>query len=243
MAYYRAMKDGTEVGQPDFSLTKAITDVRHHVHAQTVAFKSALMDAEKTVRQAQQNLRDNTWEIIQLRCLEKDIDKLTFVYKFIYEDNCNIRSPILKSEAEIRIAQAKIKRCSDRIDDLRVAHRRAVIQTQLDMDRHRRLLIQMQPLKEIRMEMDEIDVLNKEILKIRKVTERRKECLGRESRNLDELKKKIEIKKRDLEAILRRRFPYQMSRAQEVFRQLSEEPVIKILCQQLDELKMESSQY
>ncbi|XP_074520887.1 coiled-coil domain-containing protein 122 isoform X2 [Halichoeres trimaculatus] len=93
----------------------------------------------------------------------------------------------------------------------------------------------------VQTEKREIDALKEKCFVMRKITEEKKEKLDQELELQEGLRKDIEIYNKRFDAIIRR-LHCQMSRAQAVWRQLSEE--ISCLERQLDELRrqQESSQ-
>ncbi|XP_041638050.1 coiled-coil domain-containing protein 122-like [Cheilinus undulatus] len=263
MASYWPNEDGTEEGQPEFSLTKAIEDVSQHGYAQTAALQekqrtlsklqSTLKGVMEELEMVQQDLRAKVRETLllegELEQLEHDRKALNDRCVSTCKENSKLQVCITEEEVNASIALVKFNAYRKKMDDHRAAVLSAKIQTKAYKElEEKRELVRMLTLKKeelekdlenpngntVQMEKREIDVLKEKISAMRKVTEEKREKLQQGFEVHAQLKKEIEIKNRRFEAIVRR-LHCQLSRAQAVYRQQTE--VIYGLERQLNELK------
>ncbi|KAM6957936.1 coiled-coil domain-containing protein 122 [Tautogolabrus adspersus] len=269
MSNFSANEDETVV-KPEFSLTKAVEDVSLHGCAQTAALKdkekilsslqSTLKDVEMEVEIVEQDLRAKVRDTL---LLEGEIEHLERQRKVLHDrcvsfskDNSKLQTSIMEVEESAHIALEMSSTYRKKMDGHRAALQHATSQTraQKELEEKRELVRMLTQKKEelkedlenpdgntVQMEKREIDALNEEISERRKSTEEKREKLHQEFGLHTQIKKDIEIQNRRYEAIVRR-LHCQMSRAQAVHRQLSED--IYHLERQLEEVKrqLESSQ-
>ncbi|XP_018549039.2 coiled-coil domain-containing protein 122 [Lates calcarifer] len=269
MSNLRASEDGAQEN-PDFSLTKAVEDVSQHGYTQTEAFKkkqktlsslqAALSDVERKGEMAEQELRSKVRDILML---EGDMEHLERQKKVLLDrcvsiskDNTELQNHICEEEESARMAQAGFNTYRNKMEGHRAAVLHAARQTEAHKElEEKRALVRMliqkkEQLKEdlenpngntVHMAKRELDALKEEISVRRKAIAVRREQLQKEFKTHTQIKKDIEIQNRRYEAIIKR-LHCQLSRAQAVHRQMSED--IYHMERQLAELKkqQESSQ-
>ncbi|XP_060889120.1 coiled-coil domain-containing protein 122-like [Labrus mixtus] len=259
MSNFSANEDETE-----FSLTKAVEDVSVHGCAQTAALKekqkilsslqSTLKDVEMEEEIVQQDLRAKVRDTLllegEIEHLEQQIKVLRDRCVSFSKENCKLQTGVIEEEeASAHIALEMSSTYRKKMEGHRAAVLHATSQTEAQRElEEKRELVRMltqkkEELKEdlenpdgntVQMEKREIDALNEEISERRESLEEKREKLHQEFELHTQIKKDIEIQNRRYEAIVRR-LHCQMSRAQAVHRQLSDD--IYHLERQLEELK------
>ncbi|XP_065808338.1 coiled-coil domain-containing protein 122 [Labrus bergylta] len=262
MSNFSAHEDET-VEKPEFSLTRAVEDVSVHGCAQTAALKekqktlsslqSTLKDVEMEEELVQQDLRAKVRDTL---LLEGEIEHLEQEIKVLHDrcvsfskENSKLQTGVIEEEENAHIALEMSSTYRKKMEGHRAAVLHATSQTEAQRELEekselvRMLTQKKEELKEdlenpdgntVQMEKRAIDALNEEISERRKSLEEKREKLHQEFELHTQIKKDIEIQNRRYEAIVRR-LHCQMSRAQAVQRQLSDD--IYHLERQLEELK------
>ncbi|XP_044043093.1 coiled-coil domain-containing protein 122-like isoform X2 [Siniperca chuatsi] len=269
MSNFRASENGTQE-KPEFSLTKAVEDVSKHGYAQTEglnekqktlsSLQATLSDVEKKVDLAERVLRSKMREILMLEGEMEHLERQTNVLcdrcASIIKENTDLQIGISDEEEKARVALAGFNTYRNKMEGHRAAVLHAASQTEAHKElEEKRALVRMltQKKKEMKKDLEnpngntvqmakrEIDALKGEISVMRKTTAERREQLRKEFEIHTQKKKDIEIQNRRFEAIVKR-LHCQLSRAQAVHRQMSED--IYHMERQLAELKkqLESSQ-
>ncbi|XP_056226855.1 coiled-coil domain-containing protein 122-like isoform X1 [Seriola aureovittata] len=262
MSNFRASADGTQMN-PGFSLTKAVEDVSKQGYTQIEALKekekklsslqTTLSDVEMKGKKAEQQLRSRVREIL---VLEGDMEHLEQQTKVLHDRCVSISKE--NAELQIRTREEEEKACVARegFDTYRQkmeGHRAAVLHAASQTEVHKKLeekkaLVRMLTRKKEELKKDlenpngdsvhmakrEIDALKEEISVRRKAIAERRERLQKEHATHTQIKRDIEIQNKRYEAIVKR-LHCQLSRAQAVYRQMSED--IYHMERQLAELK------
>ncbi|XP_070787010.1 coiled-coil domain-containing protein 122 [Enoplosus armatus] len=269
MSNFRDSENGTQEN-PGFSLTKAVEDVSQHSFAQTEGLKekhktlsslqATLSDVENKGEMAEQELRSKVREVLML---EGEMEHLEWQTKVLRErcaairkENAELQIGISEEEENARMALAGLNTYRNKMEGHRAAVLHAASQTEAHKElEEKRALVRMltQKKEELKKDLEnpngntvhmakrEIDALKGEISVMRKTVAEKREQLRKEFLTHTQKKKDIEIQNRRYEAIVKR-LHCQLSRAQAVHRQMSED--IYHMERQLAELKMqfESSQ-
>ncbi|XP_051284292.1 coiled-coil domain-containing protein 122-like [Dicentrarchus labrax] len=249
MSNFRASDNGAQKKQ--FSLTKAVEDVSQHGFAQTEALKEKqktlsslqviLSDVEKKGETAEQELRSKAREILmlegELERLERQTKVLPARCVSISKENTELQIGVSEEEEKARMALERFNTYRHKMEAHRAAVLHAASQTQAYKElAEKRALVRMlaQKKEELREDLEnpngntvqmakrEIDALKGEISVRRKTTAERKERLRKEFETQAQIKKDVEIQNRRYEAIIKR-LHCQLSRAQAVHRQMSED--------------------
>ncbi|KAM9334137.1 coiled-coil domain-containing protein 122 [Symphorus nematophorus] len=250
MSHCGASENGTEE-KPGFLLTKAVEDVSQHGYAQTEALKdkqktlsslqATLSDLEEKVEMAEQELRSKSRETLML---EGEIEHLEQQTKALHDrcasiskENTELQIEISKEEENAEMALAEFSNYRKKMEAHKAAVLRAASQTvaHKELEEKRALVRMLRQKKEelredlenpngntVHMEKRGIDALKGEISVIRETTAERREQLQKEFETHTQIRKDIEIQNRRYEAIVKR-LHCQLSRAQAVHRQMSED--------------------
>ncbi|XP_035533266.1 coiled-coil domain-containing protein 122 [Morone saxatilis] len=269
MSNFRASENGAQKKQ--FSLTKAVEDVSQHGFAQTEALKekqktlsslqAILSDVERKGETAEQELRSKVREILMLEGEMERLERQTTVLcdrcVSISKENTELRTGVSEEGENARMALERFDTYRNNMEAHRAAVLHAASQTAAYKElAEKRALVRVlaQKKEELREDLEnphgntvqvakvrEIDALKGEISVKRKATAERKERLRKEFETQAQIKKDVEIQNRRYEAIIKR-LHCQLSRAQAVHRQMSED--IYHMERQLAELRrqLKSSQ-
>ncbi|XP_047432724.1 coiled-coil domain-containing protein 122-like [Mugil cephalus] len=238
-------------GHAGFSLTKAVEDVSQHGYAQTEALKekqrtlssmqAKLSDVEKKVEMAEQGLRSKVREIITLEDETEHMERRAKLRRdrcaSIRERSAELRILASEEEEAAAVALARFSAYRGKMERHRAAASHAASQTEArkELEEKKELVRMLRRKKEeLREDLDdpngnavqaakrEIDALKEQICAKRKVVAERREQLRKESEGHAQIKKEIEIQNKRYEAIIKR-LCCQLSRAQAVHRQMSED--------------------
>ncbi|XP_067356229.1 coiled-coil domain-containing protein 122 [Channa argus] len=255
----------SEDGTPEFSLSKAVEDVSTHGYALTEtltekekrlsALQAAHSDVEKKTEVAQQELRSKVREILLLECeMEQAERRITVLHGrcvFISKENTELQILISEEEESAAMTLAGFSTYRKKMEDHRAAVLHASSQTEVhkELEEKRALVRMLRQKKEelmedlkssdgntVQMAKREVDALKDEICRTRKTIAERREQLRKEVETHAQIKQDIGIQNRRYEAIVKR-LHCQLSRAQAVQRQMSED--IYRMERQLAELKQQ----
>ncbi|KAK9523828.1 hypothetical protein VZT92_017716 [Zoarces viviparus] len=266
---FRESEAGTQ-DKRGFSLTKAVEDVSQHGFAQIeslkekqktlISLQATLSDVERKGEMAEQGLRSKVREFLMLEGEMEHLEHQTKVLRdrsaAISKENTELQISINEKEENARMALARFNTYRNKMDGHRAAVLHAANQTEAHKElEEKRALVRMltqkkEELKEdlenpngntVQMAKSENDALKKEIAARRETIAKEREQVQKEFATHTQIKKDIEIQNRRYEAIVKR-LHCQLSRAQAVHRQMSED--VDHMERQLAELKgqLESSQ-
>ncbi|XP_054480087.1 coiled-coil domain-containing protein 122-like [Anoplopoma fimbria] len=255
--------------KPGFSLTKAVEDVSQHGYVQTEALKdkqktlvslqATLSEVERKSETAERELRSKVREFLML---EGEMEHLELQKKVLLdrcaaigEENAELQICITVEEEKARMAPAKFNTYRKKMEGHGAAVLRAASQTEAHKELEekralvRMLTLQKEELREdlenpngntVQMSKSENDALKREISMTKETVAKKREQVQKEFATHAQIKKDIEIQNRRYEAIVKR-LHCQLSRAQAVHRQMSED--VYHMERQLAELKgqLESS--
>ncbi|KAK5847702.1 hypothetical protein PBY51_016810 [Eleginops maclovinus] len=262
MSTFGASEDGVQE-KPRFSLTKAVEDVSQHGYAQTEALKdkqktlislqATLSEVENKGEMLEQELRSKTREFLMLEGEMEHLEQQTKVqhqrYASISKEITDIHIGISEEEENACTALARFNAYRSKME----CHRAAVLHAASQTEAHRELeekraVVQMLREKKgelkadlenpngntVQMAKSENETLKKEISEMRESISVKKAQVRKEFLTHTQIKKDIEIQNKRYEAIVKR-LHCQLSRAQAVHRQMSEE--VYHMERQLAELK------
>ncbi|KAM3585488.1 uncharacterized protein V6R79_018913 [Siganus canaliculatus] len=252
------------------SLTKAVEDISEFSCAQTETLKqkqevlsylqATLSDVEMKGETAEQELRSKVRETL---ILEAEIDHLEHQTKVLHdrcvsisEENTALQFELVEEEEVAQITRAKYCTYRNKMKHHRAAVLHMANQTEAhkELEKKREMVLMLtQRKEELRLDLEnpngntvqtakrEVDALKQEVSWKRTTTTEKRERLQKELETQAHIKKDVEIQNRRYEAIVKR-LHCQLSRAQAVHRQMSEE--IYHMEKQVAELKrqLESSQ-
>ncbi|XP_010788136.1 coiled-coil domain-containing protein 122 [Notothenia coriiceps] len=262
MSTFGAIEDGLQE-KPSFSLTKAVQDVSQHGYAQTetlkdkqktlISLQAALSGVEEEGEMLERDLRSKTREFLilegEMEHLERQTKVLHQRYASISKEITDIHIGTSEEEENACMALARFNTYRSKME----GHRAAVLHASSQTEAHRELeekraLVQMLREKKealkadldnpngntVQMAKSENETLKREISVMRESIAAKKEQVRQEFLTHTQIKKDIEIQNKRYEAIVKR-LHCQLSRAQAVHRQMSEE--VYHMERQLAELK------
>uniref|UniRef100_A0AAQ4NXI0 Coiled-coil domain containing 122 n=1 Tax=Gasterosteus aculeatus aculeatus TaxID=481459 RepID=A0AAQ4NXI0_GASAC len=237
--------------KPGLSLTKAVEDISQHGFAQTEALKerqktllslqASLLDVERKGEVAEQELRSKVREFLMLEAETEHLERQTNLLRgrcgAIGKENTELQSSISEEEESAGMARARFNAYRSKME----GHRAAVWQAASRTEAHRELeekrkLVRMltQKKEELKEDLEdpngntvqraksENDALKTEILDRREAIAKKRAQVQKEFEAHTQIKKDVEIQNRRYEAIVKR-LHCQLSRAQAVHRQMSED--------------------
>ncbi|KAM8904419.1 coiled-coil domain-containing protein 122 [Spinachia spinachia] len=249
--------------KPGLSLTKAVEDVSQHGFAQTEALKetqktllslqASLSDVERKGETAEQELRSKVREFLlqeaETEHLERRMNLLRGRCGAIGKENIALHSSISEGEERACTARARFDAYRSKMAGHREAFLRAASRTEAHRElEEKRKLVRMLTQKKEELTEDLEDpngntaqratrenaALKREIFARREEIAKNRAQLQKEFENHTKIKKDVEIQNRRYEAIVKR-LHCQLSRAQAVHRQMSED--VHRMERQLAELK------
>ncbi|KAK5875218.1 hypothetical protein CesoFtcFv8_027725 [Champsocephalus esox] len=262
MSTFGASEDGVQE-KPRFSLTKAVQDVSQHGYAQTetlkdkqktlISLQAVLSGVEKKGEVLEQDLRSKTREFLMLEGEMEHLERQTKVlhqrYASISKEITDIHIGTSEEEENACMALARFNTYRSKMEGHRAAVLHAASQTEAHRElEEKRALVQMLREKKealkadldnpngntVQMAKSENETLKREISVMRESIAAKKEQVRQEFLTHTQIKKDIEIQNKRYEAIVKR-LHCQLSRAQAVHRQMSEE--VYHMERQLAELK------
>ncbi|XP_029300355.1 coiled-coil domain-containing protein 122 [Cottoperca gobio] len=249
--------------KPRFSLTKAVEDVSQHGYAQTEALKdkqktlnflqATLSEVEKKGEMMEQELRPTVREFLMLEGEMEHLERQSKVLQdrcaSISKENTEVQYGISEEEVNAQVALARFNTYRNKMEGHKTAVLHAASQSEAhkELEEKRALVRMLRQKKEelkadlenpngntVQMAKSENDTLKQEISVMSETIAEKRENVRKELETHTQIKKDIEIQNRRYEAIVKR-LHCQLSRAQAVHRQMSED--VYHMERQLAELK------
>ncbi|XP_059183806.1 coiled-coil domain-containing protein 122-like [Centropristis striata] len=248
MSTFSTREDGMQE-KPEFSLSKAVEDVSQHGFAQTEVLKekqktlqslqATLSEIEKKGATSELELRSSVREFLMLEGemehLEQQIKVLHDDCSYIRKENTGLQMNINEVDENACLALVKFKTYINKMEGHRAAVVHAASQTEAYKElEEKRALVRMltQKKKEMKEDLEYpngnpvhramIGTITEEISVMSETIAKKREQVQKELETQAKIRKDIEIQNRRYEAILKR-LACQLSKAQAVHRQMSEE--------------------